>query len=285
MSNKKYILGTANLGQKYGINNNSEYNYEDSETIFKYALSNGIDSLDTSPEYGLAHKLIAQNMRNNKEIKITSKISAKIQLTPNEVLESFTNSLAELQINHIDSILFHNPDSFLSPKFEDIVKALLESGKVNYIGVSVYNKKQILQSLEKSNLLTKFQVPENILDRRLISDPEMQTLHTQGINFEVRSIFLQGLILTPPSLINSKFEKISEQLLELNRYAIEISSNLVAICLSYADKIIWNDGTIISAANILQLDEILSEQVIDLDFSNLPSLPDEYLDPRTWNFN
>ena len=68
MNNSKYILGTANLGQKYGINNKSEYNFQYSENIFKHALSIGIDRFDTSPDYGLAHKLIAKNkgMKKNR---------------------------------------------------------------------------------------------------------------------------------------------------------------------------------------------------------------------------
>ena len=284
MNNSKYILGTANLGQKYGINNKSEYNFQYSENIFKHALSIGIDRFDTSPDYGLAHKLIAKNKSMKNNIGITSKISAKVKLTPKEVVQSFKNSLSELQTDHIDSILFHNPDSYMLFEFSEAVEALLDTGKVNSVGVSVYNKTQILQSLEKSSLLTKFQVPENILDRRLISDPEMHLLHKQGITFEVRSIFLQGLLLIPPLVIKDKVARIYRQIFELNQFASDTSTSLVDLCLNYSEKIDWNDGTIISVASILQLDEILSSKAIDLDFSTLPSLPEEYLDPRNWEF-
>lgn len=284
MSKSKYILGTANLGQKYGINNKSEYNFQYSEDIFLHALSNDLKWIDTSPDYGLAHKLIAKNISGKNNLKITTKISAKVKLSPDEVLTSFKNSLTEMQIDHLDTVLFHNPDSYLSVQFGEIVKILLDTGKVNHVGVSVYNKTQILQSLENSNLLTKFQVPENILDRRLISDSEMNLLHAQGIIFEVRSIFLQGLLLAHPLVIKDKVASIYQQLFELNQFASDISTSIVDICLNYAEKIDWNEGTIISAASIPQLEEILSHKEIDFDFSTLPTLPEEFLDPRNWDF-
>jgi aryl-alcohol dehydrogenase-like predicted oxidoreductase len=53
------ILGTAQFGLNYGINNSAgKVNLNEVYNIFEYALENGIQTLDTASVYGNAHEII-----------------------------------------------------------------------------------------------------------------------------------------------------------------------------------------------------------------------------------
>ena len=48
----KLTLGTAQLGFDYGINSQGQPTEQDSFQILKYAFANGINAIDTAPNYG-----------------------------------------------------------------------------------------------------------------------------------------------------------------------------------------------------------------------------------------
>ena len=54
-----FVLGTAQFGLDYGINNNcGQVSYDNTKRILEYAYSNGINMLDTAIAYGDCEKRI-----------------------------------------------------------------------------------------------------------------------------------------------------------------------------------------------------------------------------------
>ena len=281
-ASKEIILGTANLGQKYGITNNRLFNPSDSLSILNYAITRGIRHFDTAPDYGSAHSLLSNILVDNNDLKITTKISSKLIGKTEKILDHFSQSLSDLNIDSVDTVLFHSSDFVSTDNFKEIVTALLETKKIKNIGVSIYEKSEIANVLETGAEINTFQVPENILDQRLVNDREMFTYRSQGISFIVRSVFLQGLLLSDLKNIPKSFLHAMDKIQIISSLAEKNKVSKVDICMSYAFDIGWADKVLIASASINQLEEILNFRKINVAFDQIPRLPLELIDPRKW---
>ena len=79
----KLILGTAQFGMNYGINNSTgKINKSEVFEILKYAFVNGIQYLDTAPVYGDAQSIIGEFHEEHPQIKfnVITKIPANYSL-------------------------------------------------------------------------------------------------------------------------------------------------------------------------------------------------------------
>ena len=78
----KVILGTAQLGMNYGINNYGRLSKDRVYEILNYAYDNDIRLLDTAEVYGNALQLIGSFLKANpqKRFQIISNVSQIIEL-------------------------------------------------------------------------------------------------------------------------------------------------------------------------------------------------------------
>lgn len=283
----KYILGTAALGSHYGIaNKGSEYSEKNSIAILKKASELGIKALDTAPAYGSAERIIGNYHRNHDPFEIHTKLSGKCVSTPVETLASIDNSLEKLAISRVDLLYFHDALSLISaPRInvKSILKAIEDCGKVKKIGVSVYTELEIERIANEWPQISTFQVPESILDRRLIKSKIVHQLQKVGKIFYVRSIFLQGLILMNPNEIPSRLESVQSYIQAFENYQNISGQTKIEVALSYLNSIDWAEGFLIGVNNPEQLDLIVNSSVGKLTNLKLPpAIPYPMIDPRTW---
>ena len=279
---KKVILGTANLGQNYGISNLRKFDLDVSKSILRCALKKNITDFDTAPDYGVAQKLLASEVVHVEEVRITTKISSKISGKTIDVVKHFEQSLATLNVSKVDTVLFHSSRFVENRNFHELVKALLETNMTKRVGISIYEKDEIAKALDTGAQLTFFQVPENILDRRLKNDPEMDIYHSQGIKFVVRSIFLQGTLVSDEVSLPDTFSEHIDTFRKLNENAKQQGLSVLDLCMNYVLDINWAEGILIAAATNEQLDEILKFDLADLQYDYMPRLPSYLVDPRNW---
>lgn len=282
INGKRIILGTANLGQNYGVTNNGAFDIDVSKSILRKAISNNINDFDTAPDYGVAQKLLASEVTHLAGINITTKISSKIVGKIDDVVKHFEDSLSVLNVNQVDTVLFHSSRFVEERNFRNLVDAILATQKTKRVGISVYESDEIAKALDTGAQLTLFQVPENILDRRLKKKQEMETYHTQGIKFVVRSIFLQGALLANEVSLPANFNAHKDAFRKLNESVKQEGLSVLEMCVNYAVNINWAEGILIAAATIEQLDEILSVKLKKLQYDDFPTLPSYLADPRNW---
>lgn len=278
----KYVLGTANLGAPYGITNQEKYNSKLARSVLKHALSRGINSFDTAAGYGNAEQLIGSTLNSYENIEIVTKIPARESYTFEYVSRKLQLSLKNLRVNKIYGLMFHDPDIHKKNEIVEISKRILETGTVEHLGFSAYSIDELLKAKEANPCWTIFQVPENILDQRLINSTELADMARAENIFHVRSIFLQGLLLSRPNELPRKFLKYDQIFRELHLEAARLGGNSLDLCVSYASSITWSAGVIVAAASPTQLDEILNFKFLRTEFDLLGTLPEEILDPRRW---
>lgn len=283
MNNSKFVLGTANLGAAYGINNQEKYNGDVARSVMTHALARGIYTFDTAAEYGNAEELLGETIKSGTSPQIVTKIPSRDSYTYEYVLRCLELSLIKLKQNKIYGLMFHDPDVHKKKEIREISKKLLDSGLIEHLGFSAYSLDALLIAKDQNPNWTIFQVPENILDRRLINSVELSEMAEAKNTIYVRSIFLQGLLLSGPEDIPNKFKKYKQLFRELHVYAKEFGVTPLDLCLSYASSISWSAGVIVAAATTDQLDEILDFRFLSADFDRLESLPEQILDPRRWS--
>ena len=282
-----WAIGTANLGMTYGVTNNSQITKQDSTKILHKSLLGGIKRVDTSQVYGEAEKLIGDLPFRNKFA-----ITSKIKVTPDQtsIFDQILNSLKILKVDQIENLLLHSPDDILRLQDEPIKKDLEKArnlGLIKTYGLSLYTLEDVKSSLKKFPDIGVIQLPENILDQRLHNSDFLLALSKQGIYFQVRSIFLQGVLLQNFDHLPYFLHPLKPKLLEFEKYCRDNHLTKLNACLSYVTSLPWASEVIFSVNNYDQLDKLLNEIVslrqINLeDISYFAGKNEQAIDPRNW---
>ena len=151
----------------------------------------------------------------------------------------------------------------------------------NKIGISAYNPEEVysILSLTKVDVV---QIPFNIFDRRLISSGLINTLAKKKIEVQVRSIFLQGALLSKKT--PSKLKKYDKTFNYWQKWCIKKKLNKVKVCLHFVKSFNKISSIIIGINDIEQLKEIikfLKEKTIDTGYKNIIK-NNNIIDPRKW---
>ena len=75
-----------------------------------------------------------------------------------------------------------------------------------YVGFSIYDQKEYIKIIKFFNP-DILQVPANIFDRTFLSKKFLNEVNKKNIKLHVRSIFLQGIILSNMQFIEKRFKK------------------------------------------------------------------------------
>ena len=283
----KFILGTANFTGDYGIAQKKNLELENIKEILSFAHVNNLNHFDTATSYGDAQKILGNFLNYSNNAKIDSKIGNKECETVESILRSVQKSLAELKIEKLSTLYLHDANSLLgsnklATKYG--LTKVLDMGLADYIGVSVYTLNDLLECKKAFPDLSRFQVPENICDRRLSHSEEMLELSRDNNEINVRSIFLQGLLLLPIEAIPKGLSESSKSINDLDLYSKKESVNRIDLCIAYAKSISWASKIVVGVESITQLKAILdSNYKLSSEWErNVSRVSEAIADPRKW---
>ena len=192
----RLVLGTAQLGMAYGINNKiGKPNLNSAWEIVKTAFDQGITRFDTAQAYGDSEKVLGMvfdRLRFSGQIKVYSKLHPQLDCcNERAVQQSVDDSLSKLGIERLEGLLLHHEDQlrFWDKGLGSVLKKLVTQGKVNSIGVSFYTPQKALEVLDM-DAIDMLQVPANILDHRFEDIGVFKKAQERAKQVFVRSIFL-----------------------------------------------------------------------------------------------
>jgi aryl-alcohol dehydrogenase-like predicted oxidoreductase len=284
----KLILGTAQFGMDYGINNTTG-KIQKSEVfeILNYAFQNGIHFLDTAPVYGDAHKIIGEF--HNEHTQIRFKVITKIPANyPIEKLEELVdNFLLEMNIDCIEVLHFHSIKDYLSCDDQAIARifnCLKLSRKVKSFGVSIYDNSEA--ELLNREHIDVVQLPFNLLDNINQRGRLIDGLKQKKFDVHTRSVFLQGLFFT--NTVDIKSLEIKEALFKLKGLCKLYHCSIAQLALNYCFYQKKIDGILIGVDSIVHLKENISLLNVPLKKSFLEHIDDivvsdnAQLNPSKW---
>ena len=283
----KFILGTANFNGDYGLAQKKNFESAQIEEILSFAQINNLNHFDTANSYGNAQKILGSLLNYSNRVQIDSKIGNQECGTVESILESVQKSLAELKIDKLSTLYLHDANSLLGnnkSSTKNGIRKILEMGLADHIGVSVYTLDDLLECKKELPDLSRFQVPENICDRRLYHSEEMLELARDNNVINVRSIFLQGLLLMPIEAIPKGLSESSKSINDLDLYSKKGLVNRIDLCIAYAKSISWASKIVVGVESITQLKAILdSNYKLSSEWErNVSRVSEAIADPRKW---
>lgn len=283
----KFILGTANFNGNYGIAQKKNLELAQIEEILSFAQANNLNHFDSASSYGNSQKILGRLLENSNLVQIDSKIGNQECGTVESILKFVQKTLTELKISKLSTLYLHDANSLLGDNKSSTKNGLikiLEMGLADHIGVSVYTLNDLLDCKKELTALSRFQVPENICDRRLSHSEEMLELARDNNVFNIRSIFLQGLLLMPIEDIPKSLSESRKSINDLELYAKKEHVKRIDLCIAYAKSISWASKIIVGVESKNQLKEILdSSYELNNEWEQSVSVVNEVImDPRKW---
>jgi len=282
----KLVLGTAQLGMKYGIaNKRGQPSKKESLKLLKTAWNEGIRYFDTAPDY--KSELIIGEFVKSYGIHNEIQILTKLPLVRKEndwksfIERSIENSLNNLTCHQIKVLFFHNAkDSLLLFENEDFFKNLLNDYSISSLGVSVYEPHEI-ERIRNCRFDLAFQFPFNLLDDRFDKNNV-----SKGKRY-ARSIFLQGFLASSdlaenaPGFLKDYHSLLIEDYKKNNLRLIQQAFKYVTESKSI-DFFIFGVDSVSQLKQLFNLD--LSISVNTTIIKNWRSaIPHEVIDPRKWH--
>jgi aryl-alcohol dehydrogenase-like predicted oxidoreductase len=287
-------IGTVNFGGSYGIVNKIQLKKEEISKILNFCLRKKILNFDTSPSYGMAEKILGNFIKKNNArfFNITTKTPIdlyKYNSPEKYILKVFDQSLKNLNIEKIETLLVHNVDDFLSIKNEPILKIfenLKKEGKVKKIGVSIYNDKQyyLIEQLFQPDVV---QLPISLFDQRTLKNGFLEKIKIKNCEIQARSIFLQGILLADEESIPQKFVEFRDGISKIKSLCIKKKITKLEVVLGFLNSISLIDYKVVGINSLKQLEQIFflnnkTETIQSINFDSYAIKKTRFLDARNW---
>jgi len=291
-------LGTAQFGSAYGITNtHGKVTEAEVGQLLAEANKAGICWLDTAQAYGNAESVLGRQLPSPHGFHFISKLTAQRQamFSAQDVEawdQAFHNSCQRLGVQSLDALLLHAPADLSKPggqHLEAWLVSLRQQGLVQRIGVSIY----AAEDLDGVNptLLDLVQLPLSLFDQRLLQNGTLAGLRARGTAVHARSLYLQGLLLTPaaqwPAWVSSEVRAHQQALQAL---AEQRSCQLIDLAIGFAREQVDLEAVVLGVCSV---DELMVLQNSwgaispwkDDEWRNWALKDADILDPRLWPTN
>lgn len=289
MGKLRIILGGANLGTHYGIKDkeNSKFQSHELPQLKKKLVEFGIKEIDSSSDYVNSLKHIGENFSDCNIISAYTKYSLNSYSTIENFEINFLQTkidLKEVSIAGITLRDFAQAKLNVREKILARLKDLKDKGEIEKFGITIYGIDEIENCMDEIGNFDYIQVPENIVDRRLIKNKIINDLHDKGIEFHVRSIFLQGLLLMNNLEVPKKMIKDCSFLFELEKISLELERSVYQLAIDYCVTIPWSSALVVGVRSIeeLQAFYIGLQKAKAINYEAFPRASSRISDPRKW---
>jgi len=287
--NKKLILGTANLGSPYGINQSNLAQNNLFAKIFLEIKKKEIQYIDTAMSYKNSEKnLTKYNLSKFKIISKISEIKNNLDIdVEKQILGKVESSLSKLKLKKFYGLLIHNTGELKGKRGAQIyhsLQKLKKKGLVNKIGYSIYDPKELDKFFRKYKP-DIIQGPLNLFDHRIINSGWLRKLGRFGIEFHARSIFLQGLLLKNYKKIPLKFKKYNIVFKNYHNWLNKNKLSPLAACLNFVILNKYVKKVVVGVDNSNQLEDIVRLKVNtkkNYNFQRLNCVDEKIINPSKW---
>ena len=288
-------LGSAQFGLPYGITNTvSQVAELEVRELLAEAAAAGLSWLDTAQAYGDAEAVLGRTLPHGHRFQLISKVPAQSQasFTYEDQLawdQAFECSLLRLGESRLDALLLHSPDDLRKPGGEHLHQwlfSLRERGLVRRLGLSIYGPADL--DGVAPDLLDLVQLPLSLYDQRLLADGTIARLRSQGCAVHARSLYLQGLLVSPAESWPAWVDQAArEHHSKLERLAADRGCTLLECALGFARAQADLEAVVLGLCSRLQLEQLLnawhkSSPWDGSEWSRWGLGSSEILDPRCW---
>jgi aryl-alcohol dehydrogenase-like predicted oxidoreductase len=195
--------------------------------------------------------------------------------------------LLRLGVESVETILAPSATDLLSPLgplLWERLRTLREAGLCRKIGVSVY------ASDDPVRLARRFkpdvvQAPASLLDQRLLIDGTLAELCDMGVEVQLRSIFLNGVLFLPPDRAPSHLKAAAGRISRARRLIAEGRSDPLQAALGFALSRPEASTVLVGVTSAAEMSAVIAAAASpppDLDWDEMAIDDPDALDPRAW---
>ena len=283
MSNK-LILGTAQFGMKYGVNNKvGKIPKKEIVKILNFSKRNNISYFDTASTYGESENKLGNYLKkNNNNFKIITKYSSKKK----SIIKQFYET-RKLTSQTPDIVLAHSYKDYISKDFQETLNHLIKEFKLKKYGASLYSPNEYFKIL-KVRVPNIIQVPVNIFDKRFLEKKIISSIKKNRIEVHARSIYLQGLLFVEEKKIYRYFKNIKKIFKKTIKLAENENLSLAQLSLLWVYKKKDINKIVLGIDSLSQLNEninllkkkINNKTILEIDKINLHK--NTIIKPNLW---
>jgi len=287
----RLAIGTAQFGTDYGILGHLRSPPEEVARILGIAAGANIDVIDTAHEYGAAELVVGSILDSKSPFRIVTKtphLPARggREDVAREIQSALTLSLSRLRRSSVHGLLVHRADDLLGPSGARVYDCLVnakQAGLVSKIGASAYSGQQIDALLDRFSL-DILQLPLNVLDQRLVEGGHLDRLRDAGMETHVRSVFMQGILLTAGSRLPPHFRSVSSMIEAFHETARRAGATALEVCLGFVKWLGCVDYVVVGVDTGAQFQEVVQAfaRAPALDLQGFSCHDLDIVDPRRW---
>ena len=187
----------------------------EASTVLNAVLDNGINYIDTSPDYGYSEELIGRHLAHRREeFYLASKCGCPVEppelphgshkphsFTRENIRAGVEQSLQRLHTDYLDVVQFHiSPSRAVLEQHDSIaeLRALQKEGKVRFIGMSGTIPE--LEDHIQMDVFDVFQIPYSLVERE--HEDLIHKAAQGGAGIVIRGGVARGVIIKDESIID-----------------------------------------------------------------------------------
>lgn len=285
-------LGAAQFGMHYGrFNVHGKPSDEAVAAILHAARGFGLSAIDTAHLYGESEAALGRcsaQLRGFQVVTKTPRFDSELITAEDaqRVRAAFEQSLRDLRQPAIEGLLVHHAPDLLVAGGERLYEAMLalkEAGLVKSIGVSVYSG-EIAEQINAKFPMDMVQLPMNVLDQRPLASGALARLSAAGVRVQVRSAFLQGLLLADPAGLAPFFAAAQPALEQFHAAARTAQVSPAHAALHFLLGIPEIDRVIVGVESLAQLEQLFADfpAAPSIDYAQFGIDVPDILNPAVW---
>ena len=254
--------------------------------ILAIAARSGIKVFDAAASSAYGETVVGDRLPAPCPFRVIVK-TGRVDRGADHIEDEARASLKRLGLQRADAIVVQVAGDLFSPLGGEAWTRLLklrDEGLFQRVGISVYASDDPLGVARrfKPDII---QAPASLLDQRLLADGTMARLAEAGIEVQMRSIFLQGLLFLPPDRVPGALKGAATGLSRVRRMIAEGRSDPLQAALGFALSRQEASSVIVGVASAPELQAVVAAAMSpppELDWNEMALEDPTVLDPRRW---
>lgn len=253
--------------------------------ILDGAGQSGVTLIDTSA-IGDAERMLGVSWPFPSPFKVTTR-TLRLEDGLDRVEHRARRSLERLGVPRAHGLLVGSADDLLGGEGRSLwarLQKLKDEGLFQKIGFSAHAEDDAvgLARMYRPDLV---QLPVSLLDQRLIHDGTLETLAGMGVEVQLRSVFLKGLLFMEREALPPCLAQAGPRLSRIRRQLAEAGADPLHAALSFALDQTEASSVIVGVASAAELRAVVAASHMPsprLDWAALSLDDPAALDPRQW---
>jgi aryl-alcohol dehydrogenase-like predicted oxidoreductase len=254
--------------------------------ILNIAARARLSVLDVSHIHGHSESQLSELLPRPMPFRLTV-AAARCDRGPDHIEAEARASLKRLGVERAYAIVITSASDLFGPQGPavwDRLRSLRDQGLFEKVGIAAHVTDDPV-GLARRFRPDLMQAPASLLDQRLLADGSLARIAEMGVEVQLRSIFLNGLLFLPPDRVPGPAQGAASRLSRVRRMIAEGRSDPLQAALGFALSRREASAVLVGVTSASELSAVIaaaSSPPPDLDWDDMAIDDPVALDPRRW---